>query len=149
MEVILTILPAPLALCLVVDCIAIVYHRSGQLSRYPIRREASLTRGRRLGLEAAMRQAADRVPLDEVLRNFCSGGLTDDAGDDRLAPMPNKTATLRERRDALGISRERLAREADISSASIEQFEAGARPVQSVAMEKLEATLDRLEREAA
>jgi len=60
--------------------------------------------------------------------------------------MP-KTVDLRERRERLGLSRERLARLADVSSASIELFEGGWRPQRSRVFPAVCAALDRAEAE--
>lgn len=60
--------------------------------------------------------------------------------------MP-KTLDLRERRERLRLSRERLARLADVSSASIELFEGGFRPQRSRVLPAVYAALARAEAE--
>ena len=55
------------------------------------------------------------------------------------------SATLRERREALGLSRAALSRIAGISEPAIAQFENGMRPKESRALPILEATLDEQE----
>jgi DNA-binding XRE family transcriptional regulator len=69
----------------------------------------------------------------------------------RLSPMTTTTEprSLRERRESLGLSRERLARLADVSMASIAQFEAGLQPKESRVLGLLEAALSEQERIAA
>jgi len=54
---------------------------------------------------------------------------------------------MRERREALGLSRERLARLADVSSASVELFEGGWRPQRSRVLPAVMAALARAEAE--
>jgi predicted transcriptional regulator len=66
----------------------------------------------------------------------------------QILPMP-KTLDLRERRERLGLSRERLARLADVSSASIELFEGGWRPQRSRVLPAVCAALARAEAERA
>lgn len=140
------------------------------ISDWRVRREQSANRKTRLGVEKALEDAKDRRAADEVIADFKQQmrqnaewgggpepipkeGLTDSGGSCITQPMPNSSdvgaPTLRQRREALGLSREKLAHKADISSASIEQFEAGARPKRSKALERLEATLREQERIAA
>jgi DNA-binding XRE family transcriptional regulator len=88
-----------------------------------------------------------------VSTDLCHRGLidVDGSGIDRDMPTTKRAGfeTLRQRREALGLSREKLARVADISSATIAKFEEGARPKESKALELLEAALAEREQVAA
>jgi DNA-binding XRE family transcriptional regulator len=112
-----------------------------------VRREESLSRQSRLRVEAAMRGASDGRPVGELLADFraqmVAAGLKVPAENCiRTVMMPHSAEmTLRERREALGLSREKLAFKAGISSATIERFEAGIFPERSRALERLEAAL--------
>lgn len=59
--------------------------------------------------------------------------------------QPDTKPELRQRREALGLSREKLARQADCAAITIEMLEGGWRPKQSRVFPALLATLDRLE----
>jgi len=56
---------------------------------------------------------------------------------------------LRARREDLGLSRERLARQAGVSTASVEKFELRTIPTRSLALKRIEKALDRLEAQEA
>lgn len=132
------------------------------LTETVVRWELKANRAQRINAEKALRAAADREPIGPLLDRFraqmkANGGfehkdsvqgLTSIAGSDMNENM-DTDRTLRERREALGLSREKLARIADISAAAIEQFEQGRRPENSKALPQLEATLRQQERIAA
>jgi DNA-binding XRE family transcriptional regulator len=111
-----------------------------------VRREASLTRQSRLRVERAMRGAWDGRPVVELLADFrvqmAAAGLRSAAENCITRAMPrSEEMTLRERREKLGLSREKLARLADVSAARVEQLEMGAPPKRSRVLERLEAAL--------
>ncbi len=123
---------------------------------WTLKREASLNRQNRLMVERALHEAADQRPIEQLLADFrrqmgesrkISARVLTDAPRPAISRDIPQTQDIRERREALGISREKLAHKAGISSASIERFETGARFKVSPTMEKLEATLAQLEAE--
>lgn len=58
----------------------------------------------------------------------------------------SESADIRQRRELLGLSREKLARQANCAAITIEMLEGGWRPKRSRVLPALLATLDRLER---
>jgi predicted transcriptional regulator len=62
--------------------------------------------------------------------------------------METLQVELRARREDLGLSRERLAQCAGISTSSVEKLELGTIPARSLALKRLEKTLARLETQA-
>ncbi len=129
-----------------------------------VRRAQSANRQDRLELQKALRVAKDQEPIEELLERFrkqmgeTAGGehkdlgrpLTAEPGTPMVALMTNTTGpTLRQRREALKLSRERLARLADVSTASIAQFEGGFFPKESKVLGLVEAALRQQERIAA
>jgi DNA-binding XRE family transcriptional regulator len=136
------------------------------ISLWVARREQSINRQDRFMIQKALREAADKQPVEELLerfrkqmgetrprmmegpRNISPNPLTADLEPATVPPMPSLTRSevLRQRREALGLSRERLARLADVSSASIEQFEGGLIPKKSEVLGLVESALRQQER---
>lgn len=123
-----------------------------------------INRRDRIATEQALRAARDGEPIGPLLDRFrtqmeasrgsehkdSSQGLTASAGSAMNRNMSTTSErSLRERREALGLSREKLARLADISTSAVAQFEEGRRPASSKALPLLEAALRQQERIAA
>jgi DNA-binding XRE family transcriptional regulator len=138
------------------------------VGHWAVARERSLNRHHRLLVERALQEAKDRAPVEELLRRFrkqmaevgeasysqhkdWSEALTGEPPVPKVAAMtiPTESLALRQRREALGLSRESLARLANVSTASIAQFEGGLIPKESRVLTLVQRALLQEERFAA
>lgn len=127
---------------------------------WSVRRERSLNRQRRLELAKALRQAADHQPIAELLERFRrqmgdaeagehkdrARGLTGTDKSVRLVAM--RLVSMRERREALGLTRQQLAQLAGCSLSMLQMLEGGYKPVTGRVMGRIEKALAKAEREA-
>ena len=132
---------------------------------WSVRRERSLNRHNRLLVERALEEAKDKEPVEVLLERFrrqmgaTAGGEHKDWSEPltcvpevpKVHTMTSSTQalTLRQRREALGLSRQRLASLADVSTGSLAQFEGGLIPKESKVLGLIEAALREQERLAA
>lgn len=130
-----------------------------------VARERSLNRQRRFEVEKAMREAADQQPIAELLQRFraqmesvgeeppeaedkdCDQGLTSAAPSASLGDMA--LVPIRERREALGITRQQLASLAECSMTMLQMLEGGYTPTTGLVAGRVEKALAEAEQKAA